>query len=186
MAPPNVTSVRLLGSEQAIPWVVDNNLIRIMIPDTVRKHLPCAHAYVFKLKCDQKTARDRRLKVLLIDGQNNHNWRATTPIAKQILEDSGRFAVEVSTTPPADGQTPETPSRNTWHFRDWLDACKGGPAPSANFEYGARITEMVLLGNVALRSGVKIEWDAVNMKVTNTSKADNLLKEEYRKGWEIV
>lgn len=81
---------------------------------------------------------------------------------------------------------PKTLPRSKGHFRDWLDVCKGGPTPSANFEYGARITEMVLLGNVALRSGVKIEWDVVNMKVTNTSKADNLLKEDYRKGWEIV
>src|SRR5580658_8179783 len=37
-----------------------------------------------------------KIKVILIDGQNNHNWRATTPILKKILEDSGRFTVDVS------------------------------------------------------------------------------------------
>ncbi len=37
-----------------------------------------------------------KLKVILIDGQNNHNWRATTPVLKKILEDSGRFTVDVS------------------------------------------------------------------------------------------
>lgn len=41
-------------------------------------------------------------KVLLIDGQNNHNWRATTPVLKKILEASGLFTVEVATTPPKD------------------------------------------------------------------------------------
>ena len=49
-------------------------------------------------------------------------------------------------------------------LRDWLDACKGGPQPRANFAYSAKLTEMVLLGNVALCAGVRIEWDAANMK----------------------
>jgi type 1 glutamine amidotransferase len=39
-------------------------------------------------------------KALIIDGQNNHNWRATTPILKKILEDSGLFQVDVATAPP--------------------------------------------------------------------------------------
>lgn len=38
--------------------------------------------------------------ILLIDGQNNHDWRHTTPLLKKILEDTGRFRVEVLTTPP--------------------------------------------------------------------------------------
>ena len=37
-----------------------------------------------------------KVKVILIDGQNNHNWRATTPILKKILEESGRFTVDIS------------------------------------------------------------------------------------------
>ncbi len=40
-----------------------------------------------------------KLKVLIIDGQNNHDWRATTPVMKWALEQTGRFTVEVSTTP---------------------------------------------------------------------------------------
>jgi len=43
-----------------------------------------------------------KLPVLLIDGQNNHNWKATTPVIRDILEKSGRFTVEVLTSPPAD------------------------------------------------------------------------------------
>src|SRR5882724_10926261 len=42
-----------------------------------------------------------KIRVLIIDGQNNHDWAATTPLLKQILEESGRFAVEVSTSPPS-------------------------------------------------------------------------------------
>src|SRR5262245_32313763 len=37
-----------------------------------------------------------KVKVILIDGQNNHDWRATTPVLKKMLEDSGRFTVDVS------------------------------------------------------------------------------------------
>lgn len=71
------------------------------------------------------------------------------------------------------------------HHADWLSACKGGPAASSNFEYGARLTELVLLGNVALRVGKKIKWDAAGMKATNAPEADLLIREECRKGWEI-
>jgi type 1 glutamine amidotransferase len=52
---------------------------------------------------------DEKLKVLLIDGQNNHNWKATTPVLKWVLEQSGRFTVDVSTTPPADPRPPQAP-----------------------------------------------------------------------------
>ena len=41
-------------------------------------------------------------RVLVVDGQNNHDWPRATVILKRILEDSGRFSVEVSTTPPRD------------------------------------------------------------------------------------
>ena len=41
-----------------------------------------------------------KLRVVLIDGQNNHNWQQTTPVLKKHLEDSGRFTVTVATTPP--------------------------------------------------------------------------------------
>jgi hypothetical protein len=78
-----------------------------------------------------------------------------------------------------------TLARSKGHHRDWLDACKGGKPASSNFEYGAKLTELVLLGNVALRTGKKLHWDAVNMKATNAPEADAFLKEEYRAGWEI-
>jgi type 1 glutamine amidotransferase len=44
-----------------------------------------------------------RLGALIIDGQNNHNWKATTPVLRKILEDTGLFEVEVLTTPPKGG-----------------------------------------------------------------------------------
>ncbi len=44
-----------------------------------------------------------KIEVLIIDGQNNHNWVATTPFLKDYLEKSGRFSVEVTTSPHPDG-----------------------------------------------------------------------------------
>ena len=47
----------------------------------------------------QTSANAPKIKALIVDGQNNHNWRATTPVLKTILEQSGRFTVDVATTP---------------------------------------------------------------------------------------
>jgi len=81
---------------------------------------------------------------------------------------------------------PKTLPRSKGHHRDWLDACKGGEKASANFEYGAALTEMGLLGLVAMRVGKQLEWDAAAMKATNAAQADPYLNGHYRKGWEIA
>jgi uncharacterized protein len=51
------------------------------------------------LSCLPGGAAEPKLKALIVDGQNNHNWKATTPLLKKHLEDSGRFTVDVATTP---------------------------------------------------------------------------------------
>ncbi|MBI1901936.1 MAG: ThuA domain-containing protein [Planctomycetia bacterium] len=56
-------------------------------------------ALLLLLACSVAGAGEK-LKALIIDGQNNHNWQATTPLLKQALEESGRFTVEVATTAP--------------------------------------------------------------------------------------
>jgi predicted dehydrogenase len=81
---------------------------------------------------------------------------------------------------------PKTLTRSKGHHRDWLAACKGGPAASSNFQYGAKLVELVLLGVVSLRTGKKLYWDALNMRVRGLAAADEFIKEPYRKGWEIV
>src|SRR5437773_4105672 len=42
----------------------------------------------------------QKIRVLIIDGQNNHQWQLTTPLMKKVLEDCGRFTVDVATSPP--------------------------------------------------------------------------------------
>lgn len=76
--------------------------------------------------------------------------------------------------------------RSKGHHRDWLDACKGGPAASSNFQYGARLTELALLGALSLRLGRRIDWDAEQMQARGLSEADAIIRESYRAGWELT
>ena len=66
---------------------------------------------------------------------------------------------------------------------NWVNAAKGKTESSCPFEYAARLTEVMLLGVVALRAGKKIDYDGANMRVTNVSAANDFLRREYRQGW---
>ncbi|MCB1123454.1 MAG: gfo/Idh/MocA family oxidoreductase, partial [Verrucomicrobiae bacterium] len=77
--------------------------------------------------------------------------------------------------------------RVSGHHSDWIEAIKGGPASSANFEYSSRLTEIALLGVLSVRmGGAEIRWDPKNMKAKGLPEADQYIKESYRKGWEVV
>jgi len=78
----------------------------------------------------------------------------------------------------------KTLKRSNGHHRDWIDACKGGPEASANFQYGSVLSEIGLLGLVALRAKKKIHWDGAALKATNDPAADAFIKEYYRPGWD--
>jgi predicted dehydrogenase len=80
---------------------------------------------------------------------------------------------------------PPTIPRSRGHHRDWIDACKGGPPASANFQYGARLTEIVLLGGVALRSGGTLHWDGIGMAAKGMPEADAYIRGHFREGWEL-
>lgn len=71
------------------------------------------------------------------------------------------------------------------HHQEWIAACKGGPTPYSNFDIAAYLTEIILLGCVALRTGKKLEWDGPNMRATNAPEAMQFVKRANRKGWEI-
>ena len=78
---------------------------------------------------------------------------------------------------------PKTIARSKGHHRDWIDACKGGPPASSNFEYGARLTELLMLGVLSLRTRARIHWDAAAMKAKGVPAADAIIREPYRSGW---
>lgn len=70
-------------------------------------------------------------------------------------------------------------------YREWMEAIKGGPAALSNFRSSGPFSETVLLGNLAVRLGKKLDWDGENLKVKGMPEADGLIRREYRKGWEL-
>ena len=83
---------------------------------------------------------------------------------------------------------PETLPRSPGHWVEWVDAIKGkGPEPGSNFQYAAWTTEANHLGNVAYRTGRKIEWDWKTMRATNAPEAAPFIKRpSFRKGWDDI
>jgi hypothetical protein len=71
------------------------------------------------------------------------------------------------------------------HYTSWADACRGVGKTTSHFDYAGPLTEAVLLGTVAIRvPGETLRWDAAGLRVTNSAKANALLRKTYRKGWE--
>lgn len=75
--------------------------------------------------------------------------------------------------------------RSPGHHKEWIEACKGGRPAMSNFAYASRLTETVLLGNVAIRAGEKIHWDFASMRAVGCPDADQYIKPEYRAGWRL-
>jgi predicted dehydrogenase len=71
------------------------------------------------------------------------------------------------------------------HYQQWTSAIAESGSTSCPFAYSGPLTETVLLGNVAYRSGQRIEWDSAKLEVTNSPEANRFVKRTYRKGWEI-
>ncbi len=73
------------------------------------------------------------------------------------------------------------------HEMNWVMACKGTATATSSFDYSAPLTEVMLLGIVALRAGQgrTIEYDAENMRITNIEEANRYLTREYRAGWSV-
>jgi len=90
------------------------------------------------------------------------------------------------------GRPPQRIERSPGHHREWLNACKGGPAARSNFDWAGPLTEVVLLGNIALKmekqlyeKGLKLHYDGPGMEVTNLPEANRYIRDEYREGWRL-
>jgi len=88
------------------------------------------------------------------------------------------------------GKPPQRIERSPGHHKEWLIACKGGPAARSNFDWAGPLTEVVLYGNIALRmerqlyeKGLKLHCDGPNMQITNLPEANKYVHGEYREGW---
>lgn len=86
----------------------------------------------------------------------------------------------------------KTLPRSPGHYVEWINACKGGDPAGSNFDFAGRLTEVVLLGNIALRPELKeqlmrttLKFDPTTKQFTNIPEANKFLDRTYRTGWEI-
>ncbi len=75
--------------------------------------------------------------------------------------------------------------RSPGHHREWINAAKTGTPTGSNFAFAGPMTESILLGNVALRVGKKIKYDARHMSCPGCPEADQYIRYEYRNGWAL-
>jgi predicted dehydrogenase len=97
--------------------------------------------------------------------------------------------VGVQTTKPEKATPGVDDDIDTHMKKEWTEAIKAGkPAlASSNFDYAARLTETMLLGNIAVRfAGTRLAWDAAKLRFANSEKATKLVSKEYRKGWDFL
>jgi predicted dehydrogenase len=70
------------------------------------------------------------------------------------------------------------------HEKNWVRACKDGKPASTPFDYAGPLSEMVLMGNLAVRfPNRQLLWDGEKMQVTNDPAANALVRRQYREGW---
>jgi len=80
---------------------------------------------------------------------------------------------------------PKTLTRRSGTWGEWVEAIRGGEPANCHFGWAAVLTEAVLLGNIAIRAGKQLDWDATNMRFTNDERANKYVKEAYRGGWTL-
>ncbi|MCI0465104.1 MAG: Gfo/Idh/MocA family oxidoreductase [Gemmataceae bacterium] len=81
---------------------------------------------------------------------------------------------------------PKTIPDSLGHYAEWLHACKTGAPTTCHFGYSGLLTEANHLGNVAYRTGKRLEWDAKALRIRNAPEAESLLGREYRPGWKLA
>lgn len=82
-------------------------------------------------------------------------------------------------------QPPKTLYRPDDHYLEWTRMCKTGERTICPIEFGCEMTELGLLGALALRTGRLLEWDTEAVRVTNDEQANRLVDPPYRKGWSL-
>ena len=111
-------------------------------------------------------------------------WYGTkgTIMVSDVYCKSARLIPQTAWVDFAKNRMPEkTQAPSIGHKEEWIEACKGGVPAGANFDYAGPLTEMVLLGNLAVRSGKRIEWDSKKMLCTNVPEVNEYVRKQYRK-----
>ena len=68
---------------------------------------------------------------------------------------------------------------------DFIECIKTGKEPLCTLENGHRSTSFAHLANIALATNMRLEWDPVEERITNSDKANDLLHYQYREPWTL-
>ena len=100
--------------------------------------------------------------------------------------DSGKHEAikDIAQTIPRNTLDSDTDKR---HHLEWIEAIKAGKPELcySAFDIAAYLTEIILLGDVAMRAGQKLVWDGPNMKAKNTPAAEQFVRRRFREGWKL-
>ena len=81
---------------------------------------------------------------------------------------------------------PKTLWRTKAHHEEWLNAIRTGKQPGGNFDYGGPLSELAMLGIIAMRHpDIKLEWNSEKMMFNNCTAANAMITPSYRKGWKL-
>jgi len=108
---------------------------------------------------------------------------------KASLMVAGDYGDDMTTIPESllgqVGKLKQLLPRSVGHYREWVEAIKGENVTVSDFSYAAPMTETILLGNIAIIVGERIEYDGPGMRITNIPEANRLLSKAYGKGWDF-
>jgi hypothetical protein len=107
--------------------------------------------------------------------------------ARFLVAMKGQDELQPGNNHDACKEVPKSIPRSPGHMQEWFRMMKEGTPAYSNFDIAAYLTEILLLGCVALRlgEGVRMEWDGPNMKSTNLPDATHFVKRDNRAGWEL-
>lgn len=82
-----------------------------------------------------------------------------------------------------DKQVAKTLRRPVGIHRDWINSIKNGTKSCSDFSYSGPLTEVILLGSLAIRTGKTVKWDAEKLEIIGNPEASKMINTEARKGW---
>ena len=168
--------------------------VEAMSPNVPKAHKELAPATLMATFHFAATPKQPALKLVWHQGDSKppgwqESWGKRSCVfmgSKGMLLGNGKLLPEESFK---DFKVPaETIARSPGHWVEWVNYAKGnGPVPGSNFQYSGWTTETNHLGNVAYRTGKKLEWDYKAMRATNAPEAAPLIKRPtYRSGWDNI
>jgi predicted dehydrogenase len=173
--------------------------IKAEAPPMNRETWPRRATVAYQFPGTRHTA-GRSIKVTWYDGEEIYPPRELLPLPAEfklpkagsvLIGEAGVLLIPHIASPRlfpeekfASYKLPELPKRD--HYISFADACRGEDKTTSPFSYSGPLTEAVLLGTIAIRlPGETLQWNAAELKILNSTEANQMLTKEYRKGWEL-